>query len=105
MATTTWKTLRSKLPADVQERLRKQLAEDIAAMPLDKLRKARHLTQAAVAAKMNIEQGAVSKIEARSDMYISTLRNYVEALGGTLELRVDFPEGSVTNIDLIEKTA
>jgi transcriptional regulator with XRE-family HTH domain len=68
-------------------------------MPLDKLRKARSLTQVAVAERLQVDQGSVSKLESRTDMYLSTLREYVEALGGKLELRADFPDGSI-NIDL-----
>jgi transcriptional regulator with XRE-family HTH domain len=68
-------------------------------MPLDKLRNARSLTQVAVAERLQVDQGSVSKLESRTDMYLSTLREYVEALGGKLELRADFPDGSI-NIDL-----
>jgi transcriptional regulator with XRE-family HTH domain len=63
------------------------------------MRKARSMTQVAVAERLHVDQGSVSKLEGRTDMYLSTLREYVEALGGTLELRADFPDGSI-NIDL-----
>ncbi|WP_263373117.1 helix-turn-helix domain-containing protein [Granulicella aggregans] len=81
-----------------QTRLDARLKETLASMPLDKMRKARSLTQVAVAERLRVDQGSVLKIEGRTDMYLSTLREYVEALGGT-ELRADFPDGSI-NIDL-----
>ncbi len=66
-----------------------------AAMPLDALRDAKQLTQVQMAQLLNISQGAVSKVERRTDMFISTLRNYVRAIGGDLEIRAVFPEGDI----------
>lgn len=66
-----------------------------AAMPLDALRDARQLTQVQMAHLLKISQGAVSKVERRTDMFVSTLRNYVRAIGGDLEIRAVFPEGDV----------
>ena len=48
--------------------------------------------QADIAAALNIKQPSVSKIEKQADMYLSTLRSYVEAIGGELELTVKLPE-------------
>ena len=64
-------------------------------MPLDALRDARQLTQVQMARLLKISQGAVSKVERRTDMFVSTLRNYVRAIGGDLEIRAVFPEGDV----------
>jgi transcriptional regulator with XRE-family HTH domain len=64
-------------------------------MPLDALRDAKQLTQVQMAHLLKISQGAVSKVERRSDMFVSTLRNYVRAIGGDLEIRAVFPEGDV----------
>ena len=47
---------------------------------------------------LNIKQPSVSKIEKQADMYLSTLRSYVEAIGGVLELTVKLPEGPVLRI-------
>jgi transcriptional regulator with XRE-family HTH domain len=66
-----------------------------AAMPLDALRDARRLTQVQMAQLLKISQGAVSKVERRTDMFVSTLRNYVQAIGGDLEIRAVFPDGQV----------
>lgn len=67
----------------------------IAAMPLEALRDARRLTQVQLAQLLRISQGAVSKAERRNDMFVSTLRDYVRAIGGSLEIRAVFPEGTV----------
>jgi DNA-binding XRE family transcriptional regulator len=67
----------------------------LTSMPLDALRDARQLTQVQMAHLLKISQGAVSKVERRSDMFVSTLRNYVRAIGGDLQIRAVFPEGHV----------
>lgn len=59
---------------------------------LEKLRKLRGLVQKDIASHLNIQQASVSKMERQTDMYLSTLRNFVEACGGELELTVKFPE-------------
>ena len=66
-----------------------------AKMALADLRQARRLTQEDIAETLGNRQAAVSKIERRTDMHISTLRRYVEALGGELEIIAHFPEGDV----------
>jgi DNA-binding XRE family transcriptional regulator len=58
---------------------------------LTALRKAAGKAQVEIAASLKISQPSVSKIERQTDMYLSTLRNYVDAVGGDLELVVRFP--------------
>jgi DNA-binding XRE family transcriptional regulator len=72
-------------------RVKKMLAE----LPLYRLREARHLTQRNLADVMGKDQSTISQIERRSDMYIKTLASFVEALGGELEIRAKFPDGTV----------
>jgi len=60
-------------------------------MTLQALRKQLEFTQEGLAERLDIRQGNISKVEKRSDMLISTLRSYVEALGGTLELVAHMP--------------
>ena len=67
----------------------------IAAMPLQELRRARELSQAQLARALETTQPEVSKIESRTDMYVSTLRSYIEAMGGKLEIVASFPDGDV----------
>ncbi|HEX8321554.1 XRE family transcriptional regulator [Longimicrobium sp.] len=64
-------------------------------LPLRKLRESLHLTQSELARRLEINQATLSRMERRSDMFIGTLRNMVEALGGTLELTARFPEATV----------
>ena|SRR5437867_3146339 len=64
-------------------------------LPLSELREAQHLTQAELAKRLNIGQDAVSKLEHRTDMYLSTLSDFIRAAGGSLELTARFPSGEV----------
>jgi transcriptional regulator with XRE-family HTH domain len=66
------------------------------ALTLHALRKARTVSQQELARKLAVGQPAVAKLERRTDMYVSNLRRYVEALGGTLEIAARFPDGTVT---------
>jgi len=62
-------------------------------MTLDELRSAKRLTQADMAEILDVPQSSISRIEQRADMYLSTLRNYVQAMGGVLQIQAIFPEG------------
>jgi DNA-binding XRE family transcriptional regulator len=53
------------------------------------------LTQANLASILGINQGSVSKMEKRTDMYVSTLRSFIQAMGGQLQIKAIFPEGEV----------
>ncbi len=86
----------AKLPKKRQQAIKKRSAELIAEeATLRQLRQARERSQEAVAKKLHIKQAAVSKLERRADMYLSTLRNYIEAMGGELEIVARFPDQSV----------
>jgi DNA-binding transcriptional ArsR family regulator len=74
---------------EIDARAQLLIAEE---MSLQDLRKAIGKTQTAVAKRLKVGQEAVSKIETRSDMYISTLRGFVKAMGGELELIAQFPD-------------
>lgn len=74
--------------------------EEIHGSPLYRLRKALQFTQEQVAAELGLGQAAVSRLERRSDMLLSTLRRFVGALGGELEIRAKFPNGEVVVEDL-----
>ncbi len=65
-------------------------------MALHELRQARARSQESLAQGMKIGQPAVAKLERRDDMHVSNLRRYVEALGGKLEIKAQFPDRSVT---------
>ena len=70
-------------------------AELRAAMALHELRRARAMTQKAVGDALKVKQPAVAKLERRTDMYVSNLRAYIEAMGGRLNIVAEFPQGSV----------
>ena len=70
-------------------------AKMIDEMALDELREARDLTQEQLARLLHVNQAAVSKMERRADMYITTLQRVIKAMGGRLEIRAVFPNGIV----------
>ena len=70
-------------------------SELLAEMPLHELRRARALTQRDLAKTLKVNQPAVAKIEQRTDVYVSSLRSYIEAVGGKLKIVAEFPEGEV----------
>ena len=90
---TTLDEIMRSLPEDRRKRVEK-LAERLIAeeMTLRDLRKARNQTQARVAKELGINQENVSRLEQRSDLLLSTLSGYVEAMGGRLSLVVKFPD-------------
>ena len=90
---TSLKTVMKQLPAERRRKVRARAKELIAEeMTLRDLRKARARTQVSMAQKLKVGQDSISRLEKRQDMYLSTIRDYVEALGGTLELVVKFPD-------------
>jgi predicted XRE-type DNA-binding protein len=94
--------LRAKMSPERRARVAARVKMELALMPLHRLRQAREMTQTRLAELLNVDQGRISKLEKRADMYISTLRSYVEAMGGVLEIRAVFPDGEV-KIDLLNK--
>ncbi len=87
--------LRAKMSPEAQSRAAARAEAMLVEMQLQELRKARHVTQVEVAKAMSVEQAAVSKLERREDMYVSTLREYVKALGGELKLVASFPDADI----------
>jgi transcriptional regulator with XRE-family HTH domain len=83
----------AKLSPERQEKIATRTAELIREeLNLRDLRKARELTQVQLAKVLNVKQVSVSQIEKRADVMLSTMRGYVEALGGKLELVAHFPD-------------
>lgn len=77
--------------AQVEAKAQAMLAE----MPLNELRQARGLSQKMLAEVLHVQQPSIAKLEKRTDMYISTLRSHIEAMGGQLEVVARFPDGAV----------
>lgn len=88
-------TLRSKMSAESRARSQERANRYREEMALDELREARKLTQEALAEILNVKQSAISKLERRADMYVSTLRNVVKGMGGELKIEAVFPDGKV----------
>jgi Helix-turn-helix domain len=85
----------ARLPAARKKRIKVRASELIAEeVALRDIRKSRALTQEQVAKRLGGKQVYVSRLESRSDVKVSTLREYVKALGGELQLLVTFPDGS-----------
>lgn len=99
-----WSEIRRKHAPEVEERIRREVKAAGQVMRLNQLREARQLTQVNLAQALHINQGAVSMMEKRTDMYVSTLRNYIEAMGGELKITAEFPEGSI-QIEQFENVA
>ncbi len=91
----SFKVLERKMSPAARARSEEKAKQLIAEMPLQELRAARKLTQEELAKTLNVNQAAVSKLERRADMYVSTLREFVRAMGGELEITARFPEGAV----------
>ena len=87
--------LRKKMSASARKKANEKAKKFLAEMPLQELRQARQMSQERLAEILNTKQANVSRIERRTDMYISTLRSYIEAMGGELDIVAKFPEGEI----------
>lgn len=91
-----------KLPegerAKIETRAQELIAEELS---LRNLRRAIGKTQQTVATRLKIGQDAVSKIETRSDMYVSTLRDFIKAMGGELKLVAQFPNRPPVHLEAL----
>ncbi|HTK00266.1 MAG TPA: XRE family transcriptional regulator [Bordetella sp.] len=76
-------------------RAKAEAAAMMAEMPLQELRQARGLSQKMLAELLHVQQPSIAKLEKRTDMYISTLRSHIEAMGGELDVIARFPDGAV----------
>lgn len=97
-----FKELEAQMSPERRARVAARVKEELAQMPLHQVRNAQQMTQTRLAELLEMDQGNVSKLEQRTDMYLSTLRSYIEAMGGRLEVRAVFPDGDV-EIDLLNK--
>jgi DNA-binding XRE family transcriptional regulator len=95
MRTHKWSEIEARMSPERRKRIEERAKQMLAEMPLEELRAARQLTQVQMAKLMQTTQGSVSKIEKRTDMYVSTLASFIEAMGGRLEIRAVFPDGEV----------
>ena len=87
--------LRAQMSPESRARAEAKAQAMLAEMPLNELRQARGLSQKMLAEVLHVQQPSIAKIEKRTDMYISTLRSHIEAMGGELEVVARFPDGAV----------
>ncbi|MGA9418366.1 MAG: XRE family transcriptional regulator [Candidatus Cybelea sp.] len=90
--------LEDRMTPAQRERSDAKAREMLAQIRLQELRQARSNTQKSIAEIMHVPQSAVSKIESRTDAYVSTIRRYLQAMGGELEIVARFPDGETYEI-------
>lgn len=98
--TKSFANLRQRIDEDPERRRRvaDMKRAKLAAQRLSGMRERRSMTQREVADALAVSQANVSRIEHEDDLYLSTLRAYVEALGGTLDINARFPDGEVIKV-------
>ena len=91
--------LRAKMSTQARKRSKDIYGGLLKEMPLAELRRARGLSQEVLAKTLGVKQSSVSKLERRTDMYISSLRSHNKAMGGELEIIARFPDGELKIAD------
>lgn len=87
--------LRARMTPTNRARAARRTAAMRQGMPLQELRQARQFSQEALADALDTSQSSISKLERRVDVYVSTLRRYIESMGGELEIVARFPDGDI----------
>jgi ribosome-binding protein aMBF1 (putative translation factor) len=87
--------LRAQMSPEARARAEGRTKSMLAEMPLNELRQARGLSQKVLAEALHVQQPSIAKLERRTDMYVSTLRSHIEAMGGQLDIVARFPDGAV----------
>ena len=93
--TRPFKQLRDEMSPERQAKNRANAKELLLQMPLSELRQAQSLTQVQLAETLKISQPSVAKIENQTDMYVSTLRRFITAMGGELKIVASFSQGDI----------
>lgn len=91
----SFRKLVDNMPPKRQAKIDTLTQELLSNMPLQGLQQARELTQQQMASTLNLNQDEVAKIEQETDLYISTFRRFITAMGGELQVIVHFPHGNV----------
>ena len=97
--------LTKKMSEDRRARINQRTQEILHEITLKELRQAVELTQKQLAETLKINQAAVSKMESQSDMYISTLRRFLEAMGARLKIIAEFQDDEVVITQFSEERA
>jgi predicted transcriptional regulator len=101
----SWSEFKAKTfkPAEIK-RIRAMAEKELAEIELAELRAALDVTQVELANRLKVTQTAISRLEGRKDWHLSTLSDYVEKLGGELEVRAVFPERSVRLTHVVSRS-
>ena len=95
MSVRPYQELRDKMRPEARAAAHEKAQEILKDIRLSELREARKMSQVKLAMKLKINQSGVSKLERQADMYVSTLRHLIKALGGDLKITAVFPDGEV----------
>jgi len=88
--------LHSNMKPESQLRSQAMTEQLLKEMPFHQLRQARELSQKLLAEVLNEQQQSIKKLEKRADIYLSTIRTQIQAMGGELEIVARFPHGSLS---------
>lgn len=94
-----YKELQARMDPWSRAENKQRVREELQRMALEELRSAKQLTQADMAEMLDVPQSSISRIEHRTDMYLSTLRSYIHAMGGVLQIQAVFPDGGAVVIN------
>lgn len=92
--------LPDKLTSQARRRIITRARKTVKQMGLDELRRARRMSQDELARTMDTTQAHVSRLERRADLYLSTLRRYIRALGGELRIVATFNDGRYGELEI-----
>jgi transcriptional regulator with XRE-family HTH domain len=95
MKTKSFALLRAKMSPERQMQNAARIQSDLICIALQELRQSLNLTQQDLAKKLDLSQPALSKLEHQDDIHVSTLAEYIQALGGQLKLVASFPDQEV----------
>lgn len=98
-----WTDIKARTKSETRRRIEdeaRRLSEDL---HLSQLRKARGLTQETMAELLGVSQAEVSKMERRTELYVGTLRKFIEAMNGELVIAARFADGVEIPIRLSEE--
>jgi len=101
----TWTQIKNETMTKDEQRLARRLAlRDLAEMELAQLRETLQVSQEELAKKLKVTQAAISRLERRPNLLIESVANYIEALGGRLELHAVLPNRTVRLTHLLAAT-
>jgi DNA-binding transcriptional regulator YiaG len=100
-----WTDIKARMKPETRSRMEAEARRLADNLHLSQLRKARGLTQETMAELLGVSQAEVSKMERRTELYVGTLRKFIEAMNGELVLAARFADGVEIPIQLAEEDA